>query len=196
MRPIFGVPYQPESSYILILRGIDDESYRYYIEHQKLFPHWGCVVVCEIGQETSWHTESSTGAFLYDTSSHYKTLLDDEVIKIICEKFPPYEDDEDPIVAANPFKAIDEWRKMVSGAEPGALTVDSISEFTHITDIVSVSSVRKVLPIHSKRDEIIGCKKEILHRLMTEDSLWETAEIPSPDGCTNIQVRLKLLKKR
>ena len=68
MRAIYGKPDNPDSSHILIIRGVDVYSIDYFTEHVKKYPTWGLILAWD-ADEVSYFAEAMVKT-LPQTSIH------------------------------------------------------------------------------------------------------------------------------
>lgn len=95
MRAILGKPDCPDSSYILILRGLDTSAMDYLHFHTKKYATWGCLVFPEKGENLpSLKDTSLTPIHKMFTNRIYIKVSDDTLIKWVKEAFPPFSEDE------------------------------------------------------------------------------------------------------
>lgn len=98
MRAILGRTNRPDSSYILVLRGLNHLAIKYFHYHVKKYPTWGCLVFPEIGELlTSPDITESTSIHKVFVSVEYAHVSDVTLIKWVKEAFPPFEDDDPEI---------------------------------------------------------------------------------------------------
>ena len=99
MRAILGTPDKPGSSYILVIRGLDEKSIGYFMRHVKRYPTWGCLVFSEEGEIlTSPEGIVPTPIHKVFVDKLYISVSDDTLIKWVKEAFPPYREDDDPVL--------------------------------------------------------------------------------------------------
>ena len=107
MRCILGDLDNPNSSYILVVRGICEFSLDYFSNHTKRFPTWGLLLFPEKGQLlfTKERFESICSFKGIKTSSIHQVFFEDravmlsdkEILEYVRDNFPPYQEDSDPL---------------------------------------------------------------------------------------------------
>lgn len=107
MRAIIGTPDKPCSSYILVIRGLDEKSIEYFMRHVKMYPTWGCILFPEymenpmgvrlkmLEKEFVLHNSAIHRIFASDI---YAIRSDVELVKDVKNAFPPYREDDDPVL--------------------------------------------------------------------------------------------------
>ena len=98
MRAIYGKPDNPDSSHILIIRGVDVYSIDYFTEHVKKYPTWGLILAWD-ADEVSYFAEAMVKT-LPQTSIHQFVSdifsCDEDLIRYVLTRFPKYNEDLDP----------------------------------------------------------------------------------------------------
>ena len=106
MRAIYGKPDNPDSAYILVLRGIDDESLEYLQSHSEKYSSWGCILFPERNQPIStdyyeagrlypiWHRFYEAKG-IHSIQNWGLNEKDETLIESVTRTYPPYNEDGD-----------------------------------------------------------------------------------------------------
>ena len=96
MRAILGKPDCPDSSYILVLRGLTaPNTLDYFYYHVTRYPTWGCLVFPDEGEILVEKEDIvSTPIHRVFTKESYIRVPDEIIIKWVKEAFPPFSEDD------------------------------------------------------------------------------------------------------
>lgn len=110
MRFIYGWNGLAPDKHIVIIRGLDSDSFSFFTSFVKRYPTIGLFLTNDIGEERN----DACSPFIDEsvTSSIHTFLIrerpddtsDADLIKLVLEDFPPYNEDEDPIVEEYSYK--------------------------------------------------------------------------------------------
>lgn len=98
MRAILGKIDCPDSSYILVLRGLSEDTSEYFYYHKEKYPTWGCLVFPDEADDAmSENVVMFTPIHKVYAISYYKHVSDEKILKWVREAFPPFKDDDPEI---------------------------------------------------------------------------------------------------
>lgn len=182
MRAILGKPDCPDSSYILVLRGIDMDSAEYFARHVKEYPTWGCLVFPDVGERLMVpFTVGNTSIHKRFAGTGYSAVSDENLIKWVKETFPPFIEDEEDTSSDKVEK---------SGVYP---TADFCKEVKTLSAIRSISLEEIYHALFSKDEfihrEVEMCKSEIVRKLLAIPEFWDVRISEDAHFHTTIQVR-------
>lgn len=122
MRFIYGWNGLAPDKHIVIIRGLDSDSFSFFTSFVKRYPTIGLFLTNDIGEERN----DACSPFIDEsvTSSIHTFLIrerpddtsDADLIKLVLEDFLPYNEDEDPIVEEYSYK--DFLSSVYDAAEP------------------------------------------------------------------------------
>lgn len=201
MRVIKGKINEPNSARILVIRGIDPESLNYLLEHTKKYPTWGCLVFPEKGVTVASiyrHHQSGSIHQLITAAppfvANFASETDELILKFVDEKFPPYIEDDDPIVYDDPPtvrlpppERIPRFEESRHFGYPKNL-LDRTSKL-----IVSSSISPKEIFFSGEKAEDLAIgrlKNQLLTELIKGD-IFDIQKVAKPYGGTNIIVKFK-----
>lgn len=191
MRAILGKPDCPDSSYILVLRGLDLWAIKYFHSHVKKYPTWGCLVFPEEGGILSSEGLVCSSIHRVFADERYASVSDGTLIKWVKEAFPPFSEDEmesscDMGKPGSDHTAISIFRERIR----------SISSNSVISamELARLSSVFKDESFIDKR--VRRCKEELFRKILDLPEFWDVDL--STDDCTGdmrISVRIGIAEK-
>ena len=183
MRAIFGRPDDPSSAYILVLRGIDEDSVRYFEAHMRKYPTWGCLLFPEY-EQTDYDARPPfyrTRVHCYYLDLRYSRETDSEILMEVNKYFPPYSD-EDPLVEETAPKV-----------ETPPLMVSRLDK----PDTIRICNE---LPFHRHRisppemaDFTERLKREVLKQVLENPAYWVVSVCYTERG-TKIDVKLEVCR--
>lgn len=160
MRAIYGKPDYPDSAYILVLRGIDDESLTYLQSHSEKYPSWGCIIFPERGQlltkldkdENPIWRRFNEAKGIHSIRLWGGYVEDAEIIKFATKVYPPYNEDGDSETSST----------------------DKTDSCKRIADIINESELSVPLPVSSILKDIKEYHtEEAFHSRMSATPLLE-----------------------
>ena len=111
MRALLGEPDRPGSAYILVIRGIYDEGYTYWLNHQKLYPTWGCLLFPDRGEVFEFRPEIVhpitekeviSGSHIHKIySAEFNEYSDEAILGLVRKIYHEYSDEDDPIISGD-----------------------------------------------------------------------------------------------
>ena len=189
---IMGSVHDPSSSYILVLRGINEGSYRYFDYHVQHYPTWGLIIFPAFGQTEAPPRPSyikEDAIHLICCKNGYSELFDTDLIDIVKREFPEYNEDGDPKVVST----VDSAAKTSEDFSREYMVTPTEEAFVHKDPkavVVARKLVSRELSMSSAVDHIAYAKHsmkiDILNRLADTESLWETREIEKEDGSIEV----------
>lgn len=182
MRAILGKPDCPDSSYILVLRGLNHLAIKYFHSHIKKYPTWGCLVFPDEGEILS-SPEGLVSSPIHRVfiDERYVSVSDGTLIKWVKEAFPPFSEDE-----------------MESSCDMGKPDSDHTAISIVRERIRSISSDSVISAMELARlssvfidERVRRCKEEVFRKILDSPEFWDVDL--STDGCTGdmrISVRI------
>lgn len=204
MRCILGYLGNPDSSYILVVRGICESSLGYFSNHTKRFPTWGLLLFPEKGQllAPKERFESLCSSKGIKTSSIHQIFFEDravmlsdrEILEYVRDNFPPYQEDSDPlteIIMDGDHSYKDDrvdataWRAFFSPTSSRVSVaipkIISIVQKVDASDPYFTTDIRgKSIILESDLDKryLKRLKSQLLEKLLEDDSLFKVQCIP------------------
>lgn len=181
MKAILGKPDCPDSSYILVLRGLTIPTLDYFYYHVKRYPTWGCLVFPDEGEilEASEDIVSTPiHRILYEIG--YTRVSDETIIKWVKEAFPPFSEDD-----MESFPVMDK-------PDVTCIEVPPSGKLSRFDSHRVISAVELRMPFDGLVVEngISACKGEIFRRISEIPELWDINLYEDPHGDKHIHVSL------
>lgn len=180
MRVILGQLHKPDSSYILVLRGLDEEAMSYFCEHEKKYPTWGCLLFPDIGEELKEELSPAVVTPIHRlyVDADYTGISDKTLLKWIKERFPPFsEDAEDDMRIKEPPLGIRKLR-----------TYHAQHKLLETSPLRLAFEERISLTIEE-------CKKVVLKELFASPFAWDIQIVGcdmEAEGSTTVIVKLNV----
>lgn len=187
MRAILGKPDCPDSSYILVLRGLDHLAIEYFHSHVKKYPTWGCLVFPDEGEILS-SPEGLVSSPIHKVfvEGRYVSVSDGTLIKWVKEAFPPFSEDEmesscDMGKPGSDHTAISIVRERIR-----SISSDTVISAMELARLSSVFKDECFIDEGVRR-----CKEEVFRKILDSPEFWDVDL--STDDCTGdmrISVRI------
>lgn len=187
MRTILGDIGDPGSAYVLVCRGIDENTADFVRRHAEKFPHWGVLVFPELSQTTLHGTFSPSKGIhrIYGDFTRFNSFSDRELIQFVLKEFPPYMEDYPviPEISVPPLEFFERTGRFET------LCVDYMFEPHEVYTLLSAGK------LHSSPDEIVKeyvnrLKREILAKVFNSKKFWKIETPPIDGSPVKISVRL------
>lgn len=168
MRAILGKPDCPDSSYILVLRGLDLWAIKYFHSHVKKYPTWGCLVFPDEGEMLS-SPEGLVSSPIHKVfvDERYVSVSDGTLIKWVKEAFPPFSEDEmesscDMGKPGSDHTAISIVRERIR-----SVSSDSVISAMELARLSSVFKDERFI-----NEGVRRCKEEVLRKILDSPEFW------------------------
>lgn len=187
MRAILGRTNCPDSSYILVLRGLNHLAIKYFHYHVKKYPTWGCLVFPDEGEILS-SPESIVASPIHRVfvDEGYVYVSDGTLITWVKKVFPPFSEDEmesscDMGKPGSDHTAISIVRERIR-----SISSDSVIPAMELARLSSVFRDKRFIDEGVRR-----CKEEVFRKILDSPEFWDVDL--STDECTGdmrISVRI------
>lgn len=187
MRAILGKPDCPDSSYLLVLRGLDLWAIKYFYSHIKKYPTWGCLVFPEEGGSSPL-PEGLVSSPIHKVfvDKRYVSVSDGTLIKWVKKAFPPFSEDEmesscDMGKPGSDHTAISIVRERIR-----SISSDSVISAMELARLSSVFKDGCFIDERVRR-----CKEKVLRKILDSPEFWDV-DLSTDDctGDTRISVRI------
>lgn len=168
MRAILGKPDCPDSSYILVLRGLNHLAIKYFHSHVKKYLTWGCLVFPDEGEMPSL-PEGLVSSPIHKVfvDEKYTFVSDGTLIKWVKEAFPPFSEDEmesscDMGKPGSDHTAISIVRERIRSISSG-----SVISAMELARLLSVFKDERFIDERVRR-----YKEEVLRKILDSPEFW------------------------